>query len=42
MGVNFMVRVGLIRARKVKVGRIKGFIGGGYGCKGKVEDKKGE
>ena len=32
-----MVRVGRIKARRVRVGRIKGFIGGSRGGKGEVE-----
>ena len=32
-----MTKVGRIKARKVRVGRIKGFIGVGDGGKGKAE-----
>jgi len=31
-----LVRVGRIKAKRVRVGRIKGFIGVMYGCKGEV------
>lgn len=33
-----MVRVGRIKAKRVRVGRIKGFIGVGVGCKSKAKD----
>ncbi len=36
-----MVRVGRIKARKVRVGRIKGFIGVRSGGKGKTQDYEG-
>ncbi len=36
-----MVRVGRIKARKVRVGRIKGFIGVKGGSKGKTQDYEG-
>jgi len=35
-----LVKIGLIRAKRVKVGRIKGFIGEKYGRKSQVEDKE--
>ncbi len=36
-----MVRVGRIKARRVRVGRIKAFIGVKYGCKSEVKGRKG-
>ena len=36
-----MVRIGLIRARRIRVGRIKGFIGAAHGCKSEAEVKEG-
>jgi len=34
---HLLVKVGRIRARRLRVGRIKGFIGAHYGCESKVE-----
>ena len=35
---RILTRVGRIKAKKVRIGRIKGFIGVRVGCKGKIED----
>ena len=36
-----MARVGLIRARRVRVGRIKGYIGARDGCEAKADGCEG-
>ena len=36
-----LARVGWIRAKKVRVGRIKGFIGAGNGGEGETSSGKG-
>jgi len=36
-----VVRVGRIRSRRARVGRVRGFIGVRDGCEGEVEGREG-